>query len=285
MKRFIKTNALNIIAIMISVFMGVLPYWILTQEKSLSIKLVAQVPLGDSITGVIKGLALTFDGKPLNSALFTIISIENDGKIPILKTDFEMPLELRVTSGSKIQAAKVLRTMPLEQQVTVASEDKTILFSPSLLNPGDSLELGILTSNGLPGFSIRGRVAGISKLAIQKEGGSKRGVIFLSVIVIALAYVASISYAIIAYRFCIIDRFSRDKDIMISLSIWGARFTTYVLLFTMSILWSGFLILIGKYSILLGFAYLVLLIPAAPVAYLLRIRDRKGEGKRNERDH
>lgn len=96
--------------------------------------------------------------------LFTI-KIINNGKIPILKEDFESPIEIIFGDGSLVLEAEVNDKFPpnLEQNITI-DEDKAFL-KPTLFNSNDNIKLVFLISNVYKtSVTVQARIKGVSEL-------------------------------------------------------------------------------------------------------------------------
>lgn len=92
------------------------------------------------------------------------IRVGNTGKKEILRSDFERPLRLLLDPPTRILSSDVTRSHPsnLSVATTIGEGGQSVTIEPTLLNPGDSFDLQIIT-NGAPRRTglLEGRVAGL----------------------------------------------------------------------------------------------------------------------------
>ena len=146
-------------------------WWIYQSDfsaKSISVQLVSQVSLQPSISRAMPDIEFSVDGKKLDQPYLTVINISNDGKRPITSADFEVPLELRFSSDSKLVRIQIADKSPEQLEPKFTETSTGFLLQPTLLNPGDSIKVVLINSGGLPKFRLFGRVVGIPTISLAE---------------------------------------------------------------------------------------------------------------------
>lgn len=156
---------LALLAILVSI--GV--YYAQKQRKRITVETLARVPLIAIGKEGIEGLAITFNGQPLERATVVLIRVTNTGNMPILSADFEAPLSFEFSADSKILSATVVSSEPPRIPITVTISGETATLSPHLLNPNDNLTCRILLPASESKFVSLARIAGVKAI-----GGSRR---------------------------------------------------------------------------------------------------------------
>lgn len=119
---------------------------------------------------LVKGLSLQIlvAGQPLTDAYASTLIVKNSGAKPILASDFEGPLDIASNGRTTLLWAQVSQTKPKSLTPVVSIEKNKVRLQPLLLNPGDSISLYLLNSDGKPAFSAAARVAGISDVLVTE---------------------------------------------------------------------------------------------------------------------
>lgn len=151
---------LALLAILVSI--GV--YYAQKQRKRITVETLARVPLIAIGKEGIEGLAITFNGEPLERATVVLIRVTNTGNMPILGADFESPLSFEFAGDSKILSAAVVSSEPPRIPIAVTIAGATATLSPHLLNPNDSLTCRILLLASESKFISFARIAGVKTI-------------------------------------------------------------------------------------------------------------------------
>ena len=121
-------------------------------------------------------LAIIYDGtdlKEANQSLhLLVLRISNQGNADITKAQFDdlAPLGFRVTTGKIVETPTVVGEEYLRTNLkpTIRSDD-TVLFSPVILNAGETFEVRLLllvSGNQTPSVVALGKVAGIHSIPV-----------------------------------------------------------------------------------------------------------------------
>jgi hypothetical protein len=139
-------------------------WWVYQSDlnaKSISVQLVSQVSLQPIISKSMVDIDFTVDGKKLEKPFLTVIQILNDGKRPITSSDFEAPLEVKLDTETKLIRAQISEKFPEQLEPKITDSPKGFLLQSTLLNPGDSIKIAVISSGGQPKFRALGRIVGI----------------------------------------------------------------------------------------------------------------------------
>jgi hypothetical protein len=158
---------------------GVLvPVWLWRADldaRSLHIRKISQTSLQPPDTAKSLDLHVFAGGAELTNAYVTVFELINDGTRPVPAGDFESPLEIYCENNAEIIRASLTKVTPPDLAPTVGLENGSVRIKPTLLNPGDSMTLAIITTKNDPTFSSRARIAGVRTVPIieeQKKSGS-----------------------------------------------------------------------------------------------------------------
>lgn len=157
---------IGIIGIVASI---VVPVWLWKmdlQAKAISIRILSVARL-QSPGSALDNIKVTLDGHEIKDAVLTTIQIVNSGAKPIPASDFESPIRLHVGNGAVIVRAQITESAPPRLPVVLTTEANSVIVQPLLLNAGDSSKILLITSQGIPGFSTSGRVAGVNKIGLE----------------------------------------------------------------------------------------------------------------------
>jgi len=134
---------------------------------SLSWTLLADWQLFERDGWLTKDLVVAFNGQEIANPRIVLIKIENQGKHPVRKADYEQPLRIAFDPIIKpvyVQAASF--TVPIDGLCRIEGND--VVAEPQMLNPSEWFVIRLLVdSSGKTKFKITGRLAGIVKFREQ----------------------------------------------------------------------------------------------------------------------
>ena len=161
------------LVIILATLAGVIvPVWLWQadlQAKSLNVRIVSQTSLEPDISRNVEGIKISVDNKSIERPYLTVLKLSNDGRRPILATDFEEALEIQVAGDISIVRAQSTDRQPKDIQPKTTFDAKALRLMPLLLNPDDNITFAIVTAGGPPEFSVRSRVAGIAAIALEEK--------------------------------------------------------------------------------------------------------------------
>lgn len=164
---------LTLVAAVAGVLVPVLLWQADLSAKSISLRVISVSELRPQGAAKLDGIQLSLDGNPIERPFVSVIELKSTGNRPIQSSDFEAPIEVFAKAPVALLKAQVTRVEPvdLEPLLTVGSDK--VVVSPLLLNPGDQIQVTILTSGSTPEFGARSRIAGVSSLVIDNLDPSR----------------------------------------------------------------------------------------------------------------
>lgn len=171
MPRFLNFSSITLLATVAGI---VVPIWIWRADltsKSLEFRVASQASLEPAKSGDIKGLQITLDSAPLDRPYLTVVELLNDGSKPIPSSEFEGPVEVKLSGGTKVVRAQLVSSSPKSLEAKLTFTENSVAVAPLLLNPEDKLTISILTSGGPPSFSPRARIAGVAEIKLDDSQG------------------------------------------------------------------------------------------------------------------
>lgn len=167
MVRFLDWKYVLMLAVTVA---GVaVPVWLWRadlQSKSLQFKIKSLTQVTAPKSEDVSGLEVSMNGRRLTSPHLAVINLEHQGTRPILASEFESPLELKVSDGAELIQVQVVAKVPSELEPKVTMTGTSLVLQPLLLNPGDVVTLSVLSSGTKPKFLARGRIAGVSTIGL-----------------------------------------------------------------------------------------------------------------------
>jgi hypothetical protein len=179
-------------------------------SRSISIQLESSVALQPDVGSTVQDLQVVLDGAKINSPYLSTIKLINDGSKPLVASDFEAPLEVRINNDRQFVRARILNTQPTGIPGSLSFERSVVKLQPLLLNPKDSITLALITSGGQPGFEPHGRIAGVQKIGYEdttvKEKGWPRAVTSSALAVLAFVMYLIFSVSLVRPHTILISR-------------------------------------------------------------------------------
>ena len=261
--KFIRNNWKWIIGIIMSFLAVAIPAWIAmsqNQSKSIDVSINNVTPLVEKQAGGIDDIEVTLGGIPIEKPYLSIIKIFNSGGIPIVRGDYEKPLEISVGKNVNVIKAIVAKTIPKGISAKITLEKNKFLLHPTLLNPEDIVLVNVLTGSGKPLLEVTGRISGIKDISI-KEKSDKPIKIVMGIILIIFA-LTSLTASLVAFNI------SKHTVTLNKRSSW---FISFTLIVVYSITSLKLLDIFGYtgFSWYFVFFYFVSVSISMPLAYLI----------------
>jgi hypothetical protein len=133
-------------------------YWLSRKPKRFGWELITQTRI---ISARSRALPLTvvYDGHEVDSPNIIVVRVGNTGKAELRALDFDGPVMLEF-ARSRLLSASVSRKRDESITVDFDQTEKSISFTPTLLNAGEWVEFQFVTDGALEVPSIHARVAG-----------------------------------------------------------------------------------------------------------------------------
>lgn len=161
-KRFLINTILALLGLTIP-----FAQWIFSEkEKSISYKIISTQQL---LPNNKSGLSVFSQEKKIENATFYRLVIKNNGTIPILRSEFDEQISIKVGEKSEVLYAEIASTIPPSLSAKINKKENFITIDPLLLNPDDAIEisLGVSGENGQP--TITGHITGIKNITIDNS--------------------------------------------------------------------------------------------------------------------
>ena len=147
------------VAILIAYFSN---FW--RNRKSLSYEIISNTPLLSSNELIRERLQILYDDVAVKNVHLLIIKLMNDGKQPIIKTDFIKPLNFKLPEQSKILSFETLELKPKNLDVELNFSENNLFLKTDLLNSKDSITLKIIASSYDFNIMADARIVGVKEI-------------------------------------------------------------------------------------------------------------------------
>ncbi len=183
---------LTIIAAIAGVLVPVLIWRADLSSKAVAVRIASQTQLQPKSAAPLTTLHVTVGGVPLKDPYLTVFTITNSGDRPIQATDFEGPIQILGTGATKLALLQAGESKPDGIVAEAVLSDGVAALKPLLLNPGDELSIAIVTSDGLPTFFTRGRIAGVKEIEFDSRSATdkQRRLLYLKFPVATLLFIS-----------------------------------------------------------------------------------------------
>jgi hypothetical protein len=121
-----------------------------------------------------KRLSITFDDKPVEDVSLVVVRIFNSGHLPVQASDFQVPINLKVTGPTNVLSASVLDTAPSDlderfpregnKAKILTIENQKVTLNPVLMNSHDSVTIQMLVRDYSGNLTVGGHVTGVKEL-------------------------------------------------------------------------------------------------------------------------
>jgi hypothetical protein len=138
---------IGVILAVLAIGVSILIYLLQRNRKSLSYEIISNTSLLTVNEKVEGKLQILYEGTPISDAQLIVIRVLNSGNVPILETDYKLPLQFVFGKGAKILSAEVTDKVPDNLPATVTSNDNSFEFKSTLLNSKDSITVKALVSD------------------------------------------------------------------------------------------------------------------------------------------
>jgi hypothetical protein len=116
---------------------------------------------------VPKELKVHLGDRSIDIPSIIVIRFVNTGDKPINVADFEGPMVLSFDEVSEVVEVSVTKVRPAEFNVEAIPDGAKVRISPVLINPGDLMQMQILTSGVAKSVNVAGRISGLSAISMR----------------------------------------------------------------------------------------------------------------------
>lgn len=142
-------------------------------------------------------IKLFYGDRLLDKAGLITIKLINTGNTPIYSSEFVGPVSLKLETGSRFVASRVVETQPKNLNPRISTSDASVMIEPLLLNPNDAISLQVLVGGNINSLNVNARVGGIKELtdlSINKAKTAKR----FSWILVVYSLICFAGYSLLA---------------------------------------------------------------------------------------
>ncbi|MBN4956941.1 hypothetical protein JY411_00680 [Stenotrophomonas maltophilia] len=137
-----------------------------TDSREIEVRILSKANLNPSLpTGVDGEMEFAIGGRRVVKPYYVVVQVTNAGNRSIAAADVERPLTLAM-GNVEIAQAQVLTSQPAALKPELERQERQLVVKPLLLNPGDSFQIGFLTSGAEPSVTAQARIAGISDVRV-----------------------------------------------------------------------------------------------------------------------
>ena len=134
-------------------------------SRSLAVRLSATSSLQPAVN--IQNLQISLNGQNVESPYISTIELVNNGSKPILSSDFDGALQIRMANDAKLISAEITSTTPKNIPAQITTSGNGVAISPFLSNPNDSITIATITSGPRPAFEVRARIVGVNEVGLE----------------------------------------------------------------------------------------------------------------------
>jgi len=142
-------------------------FWFLDADRrSIDLRIVSVANLDPSLPDGFQGdVDISLSGAMLQRPHFVVLEVMNAGNQTIRSADVEVPLTIDAGRAS-IAKVQVMNAHPASVKPKIDIFQGKAVLAPLLLNPGDSFQIGVLTSGAIPEISTDARIAGVGDVRL-----------------------------------------------------------------------------------------------------------------------
>lgn len=165
------------LTLLLTVASIVIPVWLWQADlssKALTLTIKSVADLQPQGLGRLEGIQMSIDGKPLRTPFVSVLELTNTGSRPILAADFEGPLKIAVAKPSVFVKAQPGSATPTSLEPRADLIESMVVVQPLLLNPGDVIQLTVVTADARPEYSVRGRIVGVKEVTVNDAQSERK---------------------------------------------------------------------------------------------------------------
>jgi hypothetical protein len=132
--------------------------------KSLGFEIVTQTELLSIRNEIKSKVKVTYEGKAVQAVNLVTIRVANDGNTPIPASNYERPLSFSFNETTTILSADITEVSPKSLSPSLKVEGSTIVLKPTLLNPGDDIQISLLLAGHDGEIETDARIEGIREV-------------------------------------------------------------------------------------------------------------------------
>jgi hypothetical protein len=139
-------------------------YYLQQKTKEFAFDISAHIPLVAAQTEVEGRLDVRLDGKSVQNAWLTIVTLHNAGNVPIVPSDFVQPVQIDLGENAKIINVLVANQRPQDLGASADFESGITTLKPVLFNPKDRCTLHVYAADADNAPRVNGRIVGVPRI-------------------------------------------------------------------------------------------------------------------------
>jgi hypothetical protein len=155
-----KWAIISALATVAALVVALIPFLVGRDTKQLSVETITTAKVVDLSDPALSSLKLTYKDVEVSKLSSATIEIRNSGTRPIERTDFELPLVLRLPNTGDVFSATLSRQTPEYLAPVITSDGTTVSIAPLLLNPDDNFRLSIAIRGEINEPRVEARISG-----------------------------------------------------------------------------------------------------------------------------
>jgi hypothetical protein len=152
---------IGLVAVVVSVFL----YYVQKNKKSLSCRLSTETKLFPHVNGKFQ---TTYEGRLVQDVSLIIISVLNDGNVPIEASHFEQELTFSFGTNAHVLDVGLIDVSPPGLKPILRTAQSSVVIQRMLLNNKDGFVIKVLCDRYDGNIGVDTRIVGVSEVKLQK---------------------------------------------------------------------------------------------------------------------
>jgi len=195
---------------LLSVVIPVVIFGISKEKKCLVYDVIGGSIISKSDFIKTEDVKVLFGEEKLSNLDFQLITIKNDGKVPIKRQDFDKELTINYPKETRVLSAKVWKTIPNNLEAKVISDKNEIKLEPLLLNKDEKVIVQVLSTDKQNDPTVNARIVGLEYIKNNTPSAGDLGLrlnIYLIISLLAGFVYGATAFLVITKRKVIIPKF------------------------------------------------------------------------------
>ena len=139
-----------------------------SRTRSMTVHVSSLAPLVSDTALLGRDIRVLADGRELEEPHYISLEIRNDGSVPISAADFDGPVLVKLGNA---RVVKVLQNETRDPKVRAVIEkrENEIVIGPALFNPGDRIDISVVTAEYKPVVTVDARIADIRSVSLTQR--------------------------------------------------------------------------------------------------------------------
>jgi hypothetical protein len=148
-------------------------------RKDLRCELVATAEMFSIRDEMRSNIQILVDGQSVHDMSAVVLKIYNAGRIPILRTDYEQPIEISFGEHANIVRCGVAQRTPDNIETSLECHLNSITVAPSMLNSGDSIQIVVWLTGFSGAIYPVAHIIGIRRITVSSQIKRRARILYL----------------------------------------------------------------------------------------------------------